>query len=59
MLPADLALIQDAGFKPFVELYARDSDRFFADFASAFGKLLELGVPFPAGSAPRTFPKAA
>ena len=31
-----------------VELYAKDEGRFFADFAAAFSKLLELGVPFPA-----------
>ncbi|KAI8810031.1 heme peroxidase [Cladochytrium replicatum] len=46
MLPADLALIKDRGFKKFVDLYAKDQDKFFADFSSAFSKLLELGVPF-------------
>jgi cytochrome c peroxidase len=30
-----------------VHAYAKDSDAFFADFAAAFSKLLELGVPFP------------
>ncbi|PNH10843.1 hypothetical protein TSOC_002340 [Tetrabaena socialis] len=30
-----------------VTLYAKDDEAFFKDFAVAFGKLLELGVPFP------------
>lgn len=46
MLPADLWLLEDKEFKKFVQLYARDENAFFADFASAFGKLLELGVKF-------------
>ncbi|PKX96896.1 heme peroxidase [Aspergillus novofumigatus IBT 16806] len=46
MLPTDMALIEDAEFKPHVERYARDSDVFFREFADAFVKLLELGVPF-------------
>jgi len=44
MLPADLALIQDPGFKKFVELYAKDETKWHTDFAKAFSKLLELGV---------------
>jgi len=47
MLPSDIALIKDPGFKKYVELYAKDEDAFFKDFAKAFAKLLELGVPFP------------
>lgn len=46
MLPSDMALIQDKVFKKFVALYADDQAVFFADFASAFQKLEELGVPF-------------
>ncbi|GFG18554.1 cytochrome c peroxidase, mitochondrial [Aspergillus udagawae] len=46
MLPTDMALIEDAEFKPHVERYARDSDVFFQEFTDAFVKLLELGVPF-------------
>jgi len=49
MLPSDIALIQDPAFKKYVELYAKDEDAFFKDFAKAFAKLLELGVPFPVG----------
>ncbi|KAK8215358.1 hypothetical protein M8818_001979 [Zalaria obscura] len=44
MLPSDLALRNDEGFRPWVELYARDRERFFEDFAKAFAKLLELGI---------------
>jgi cytochrome c peroxidase len=51
MLPSDLALIQDPDFLKYVELYAKDEDQFFKDFANAFAKLLELGVPFPATKA--------
>lgn len=59
MLPADLALIADPGFKPHVEAYAKDSALFFADFASAFGKLLELGVPFAKDAPVHRFKTAA
>ncbi|GBC07894.1 hypothetical protein RclHR1_07760009 [Rhizophagus clarus] len=45
MLPADMALIQDKNFRPWVEKYAKDEELFFNDFAAAFHKLLELGVP--------------
>lgn len=51
MLPSDLALITDPTFRKYVELYAKDENRFFNDFSSAFAKLLELGVPFPATKA--------
>jgi catalase (peroxidase I) len=43
MLPADLAFLQDPAFRHWVEIYAKDEDRFFADFARAFSRLLELG----------------
>mmetsp|Transcript_13011 Transcript_13011/g.21304 ORF Transcript_13011/g.21304 Transcript_13011/m.21304 type:complete len:356 (-) Transcript_13011:415-1482(-) len=46
MLPSDMALIWDKKFKEIVTLYAKDEKAFFDDFASAFGKLLELGVKF-------------
>lgn len=45
MLPADIALIKDPKFAEYVHLYAKDKDAFYKDFAQAFGKLLELGVP--------------
>ena len=47
MLPSDMVLVQDPKFKTIVEIYAKDENAFFADFASAFSKLLELGVDYP------------
>ena len=44
MLPTDMALKQDAEFLKYVELYARDKDRFFEDFTNVFAKLMELGI---------------
>jgi len=52
MLPADIALIEDPTFRRYVKAYAADEKVFFRDFAAAFGKLLELGVQFPAESVP-------
>lgn len=46
MLPTDYALIQDKGFKKYVELYAKDDQTFFKDFSNVFIKLVEQGVPF-------------
>jgi len=46
MLPADLILVQDAEFRKYVELYAKDEEKMFTDFSSAFSKSLELGVTF-------------
>ncbi|KAK9918279.1 hypothetical protein WJX75_002803 [Coccomyxa subellipsoidea] len=46
MLPTDMALVWDKKFKPYVELYAKDDQKFYDDFAKAFSTLLELGVPF-------------
>ncbi|KAI8071652.1 heme peroxidase [Gongronella butleri] len=43
MLPTDMALLEEP-FRPYVELYAKDKQRFFDDFAAAFLKLIELGV---------------
>jgi len=45
MLPVDMMLIMEPAFKKYVEIYAKDEDKFFTDFASAFSKLLALGVP--------------
>ncbi len=55
MLPADLAFINDKEFRQYVELYAKDNEAFHKDFAAAFKKLLELGVPFGAESKEFTF----
>ncbi|KAI9503635.1 heme peroxidase [Coemansia spiralis] len=47
MLPADMVFRTDPQFRKYSEIYAADQDAFFADFAKAFTKLLELGVQFP------------
>jgi cytochrome c peroxidase len=47
MLPADLWLLEDPKFRKIVEEYAADEKAFYRDFAAAFSKLMELGVPFP------------
>lgn len=44
MLPTEMALIHDREFKKWVEMYAKDKDRFFVDFSNVFNKLMELGV---------------
>lgn len=46
MLPSDLALLSDKTFKALVMEYAADETLFYKDFAQAFQKLQELGVPF-------------
>ncbi|KAI0483690.1 peroxiredoxin [Xylaria cf. heliscus] len=44
MLPTDMSLLSDPAFRKWVEVYAADKDRFFADFSAVFAKLLELGI---------------
>lgn len=46
MLPTDMWMIWDKKFRKYVDLYASNDEKFFEDFAAAFSKLLELGVPF-------------
>jgi cytochrome c peroxidase len=45
MLPADIVIITDPKFKKYVDLYAKDLDVWFKDFAKAFSKFIHLGVP--------------
>ncbi len=45
MLPTDMALIEDAAFRVYVEKYAADQELFFKDFAASYGKLMCLGCP--------------
>ena len=45
MLPSDIVLIKDPELKKYVDMYAKNEDLFFKDFATAFAKLLALGVP--------------
>lgn len=42
-LISDLALVEDPDLRPWVEAYAADAEKFFADFAGAWWKLQELG----------------
>ena len=44
MLPTDLAQLSDSTFRPCVELYTEDEERFFADFAAVFAMLIELSI---------------
>ncbi|TKY70323.1 L-ascorbate peroxidase 3 [Spatholobus suberectus] len=45
-LPTDKALVEDDKFRKYVELYAKDEDAFFADYATSHKKLSELGFIF-------------
>ena len=45
MLPSDMALKTDPKFRVWCEIYAKDEERFFQDFANAFAKLVSLGCP--------------
>ncbi|XP_061367754.1 L-ascorbate peroxidase 3-like [Gastrolobium bilobum] len=42
-LPTDKALVEDPEFHTYVELYAKDEDAFFTDYATSHKKLSELG----------------
>lgn len=44
MLPTDMALLTDPNFKEWVVRYANDKEVFYADFAKAFTKFMELGI---------------
>ncbi|KAI0222640.1 hypothetical protein L0F63_006699, partial [Massospora cicadina] len=44
MLPTDMALLEEP-WRKWVDIYAEDKDRFFKEFAVAFNKLIELGIP--------------
>lgn len=44
MLPTDLVLLEDKKFLKWVNVYAKDGERFNADFSVAFQKLVELGT---------------
>ncbi|KAG6505672.1 L-ascorbate peroxidase 3-like [Zingiber officinale] len=48
-LPSDKALLGDPEFRRYVELYAKDEDAFFKDYAESHKKLSELGFT-PRGS---------
>jgi catalase (peroxidase I) len=44
MLPSDLVLLEDKGFLKWVNVYAKDANKFNKDFTVAFQKLEELGT---------------
>ncbi|KAK8967049.1 putative L-ascorbate peroxidase 4 [Platanthera guangdongensis] len=46
-LPTDKALVEDPAFLPYVELYAKDEEAFFRDYAESHKKLSELGFVPP------------
>nr|ACI15209.1 peroxisomal ascorbate peroxidase [Salicornia brachiata] len=48
-LPTDKALVEDPAFRPLVELYAKDEEAFFNDYAASHKKLSELGFK-PSGA---------
>ncbi|KAJ0077206.1 hypothetical protein Patl1_36036 [Pistacia atlantica] len=43
-LPSDKALVEDPEFRRYVELYTKDEDAFFKDYAASHKKLSELGL---------------
>ncbi|KAH7663215.1 Class I peroxidase protein [Dioscorea alata] len=46
-LPTDKTLLEDPVFRKYVELYAKDEDAFFKDYAESHKKLSELGFTPP------------
>ncbi|QOU19032.1 hypothetical protein BRETT_004253 [Brettanomyces bruxellensis] len=44
MLNTDMEMIRDPEFKKWTEIYAKDEQFFFEQFAAAYAKLVELGV---------------
>lgn len=55
MLPTDYALLSDPVFSSWVRAYAENEDLFFRDFAFAWQKLMDLGVPYRGGIVAETF----
>ncbi|KAI3728951.1 hypothetical protein L6452_17596 [Arctium lappa] len=51
-LPTDIALLDDPAFRHYVELYAKDEDAFFNDYATSHKKLSELGFT-PSSTKPK------
>ncbi|KFK30138.1 hypothetical protein AALP_AA7G221800 [Arabis alpina] len=52
-LPTDKTLLEDPEFRRLVELYAKDEDAFFRDYAESHKKLSELGFnPSSSGAKP-------
>ncbi|TVU04645.1 hypothetical protein EJB05_47771 [Eragrostis curvula] len=55
-LPTDKALLTDPEFRRYVELYAKDEDAFFKDYAESHKKLSELGFIRSSGPAKPELP---
>ncbi|XP_066347388.1 probable L-ascorbate peroxidase 3, peroxisomal isoform X2 [Miscanthus floridulus] len=49
-LPTDKVLVEDPEFRQYVELYAKDEETFFRDYAESHKKLSELGFTPPRSS---------
>ncbi|CAL9189372.1 unnamed protein product [Musa hybrid cultivar] len=59
-LPADEALLGDPEFRHYVEMYAKDEDLFFKDYAESHKKPSELGfTPRHTDSATKTIVNSA
>ncbi|THU63170.1 hypothetical protein C4D60_Mb01t12880 [Musa balbisiana] len=59
-LPTDEALLGDREFRHYVEMYAKDEDLFFKDYAESHKKLSELGfTPRHTDSATKTIANSA
>ncbi|XP_008808406.1 probable L-ascorbate peroxidase 4, peroxisomal [Phoenix dactylifera] len=59
-LPTDKALLEDPEFRRYVELYAKEEDLFFKDYAESHKKLSELGfTPRRTGSATKADAKTS
>lgn len=59
-LPTDKALLSDPEFRRYVEIYAKDEDAFFKDYAESHKKLSELGfTPRSTASAKSDLPAGA
>ncbi|KAK6127598.1 hypothetical protein DH2020_038659 [Rehmannia glutinosa] len=46
-LPTDKALLEDPQFRKYVNLYAKDEEAFFRDYAASHKRLSELGFTQP------------
>ncbi|GAB4824971.1 hypothetical protein Ancab_007844 [Ancistrocladus abbreviatus] len=53
-LPTDKVQVEDPGFRPYVELYAKDEEAFFQDSAESHKKLSELGFTPSTSAAKRS-----
>lgn len=58
-LPTDKALVEDPKFRPYVELYAKDEEVFFKDYAASHKKLSELGFTPPSPGLKTTIKSSA